>query len=276
MDKTTEDSVALMMLFGIIGMLVLAAAVIVFFLLYQRRLLAQQTNIKDLELAHQRESLELFIKAQEEERKRIAQDLHDGIGALLSASKMYINKLPSKELAAEDVSSNITFIKKETTDLLDETIDNIRSITRNLLPTSLERFGLFAATEDLCRSINDIGSLKIYFSHSPSQRFDSQQEFAVYRILQELINNSLKYAEATQIDIQLNIHNQQLKMTYQDNGKGFDLAQWATNTQLQKGLGLRGIQSRAEVLQAKLELNSSEGKGFSINLEMTINPSQHD
>lgn len=267
MDQATEDSVALLMLFGIIGMLVLAVAVILFFVLYQRRLLAQQEDMKDMELAHQRESLQTLVSAQEAERKRIAQDLHDGIGALLSASRMYINRLPSEGQPSKDIG----FIKQETGELLDETIDNIRTITRNLLPTSLERFGLFAATDDLCKRLNDLGTLKITFHYSQDKRFNAQQEFALYRILQELTNNTLKYAEATEVDIHLNTVEQQLNMTYRDNGKGFDFEKWKSKYEGQNGLGLRGIQSRAEILQADFKMQSAENEGFFVSLEMKIN-----
>lgn len=271
MDQTTENSIAFMMFFGIIGMLVLATAVILFFLLYQKRLLAQQTHIQEMKLTHQRESLSLFLVAQEAERKRIAQDLHDGIGALLSASKMYLNKLPAKE----ETNTNVAFIKTETIGLIDETIDNIRTITRDLLPTSLERFGLFAATKDLCRRIKDIGQLNITFTNSSDQRFDAQHEFGLYRIIQELINNSLKYGKATQITVDLNISNQELTLSYQDDGQGFDLQEWKAKPELQKGLGLRGIASRAEVLGAIMEMKSAGGEGFRLLLKMNVTDSQN-
>ena len=272
MDQATEDSVALMMFFGIIGMLVLAVAIILFFVLYQRRLLAQQESIRTLELDHQRAVLESFIEAQEAERKRIAQDLHDGIGALLSASRMYINRLPSDGKPTKDIA----FIKQETGGLIDETIDNIRSITRNLLPTSLERFGLIAATEDLCKRINELGEVQMNFHYTQDKRFDIQQEFTLYRIIQELTNNTLKYANASEVNIEIQIVESMLKLTYQDNGKGFDLQAWETNPQLQNGLGLRGIQARAEVLKTKFDLKSEINKGFFGSLELILSPKKND
>ncbi len=272
MDQATEDSVALMVFFGIIGMLVLALAIILFFVIYQRRLFAQQENIRAMQLDHQRALLESFIQAQEAERKRIAQNLHDGIGALLSASRMYINRLPTDGKMTNDIG----FIRQETGGLIDETIDNIRNITRNLLPTSLERFGLIAATEDLCKRINDLGELEMKFQYTQEKRFDVQQEFALYRIVQELTNNTLKYAEASEINIQIHIIESMLKLTYQDNGKGFDLQEWKNNPHLQNGLGLRGIQARAEVLKTKFTLQSEKNNGFFGSLELRITPEKND
>ncbi len=272
MDQATEQSVALMMFIGIVGMLLLAVAVILFFLLYQRRLLQQQENMRLMEIGHQRLYLEAVIEAQEQERKRIAQDLHDGVGALLSASKLYVNRLPSDQNKFADVA----FIKQETVGLLDETIDNIRTISRNLLPTSLERFGLIAAIEDLVKRLNDLGTVQIDFRYTQALRFDIQQECALFRIIQELLNNSLKYAEAKEVVLSIDIQNDQLVLSYQDNGVGFDIQQWRANTMSKKGLGLRGIQSRADVLQAVLVMDSNLQEGFSVNLNMTIKPYTND
>ncbi|MEM9921822.1 MAG: histidine kinase, partial [Bacteroidota bacterium] len=156
MDQPTENNIAFLMLFGIIGMLVLAVAVVLFFVFYQRRLLAQQDEMRQMELDYQKESLANILQGQEAERRRVAQELHDGIGALLSAAKLYVNRLdPQKP------PKDIVFIRSETGNILDETIDNIRSITRDLMPTNLERFGLLAAVEDLCKRINDTGELNM-------------------------------------------------------------------------------------------------------------------
>ena len=271
MDQASETSVAYMMFVGIVGMLLLAVAVILFFVLYQRRLLAQQENMREMEIAHQRKSMEYIIQAQETERKRIAQELHDGIGAQLSATKLYVKRLPEDEAQHKDIG----FIKKEAGGLIDETIDNIRTITRNLIPTSLERFGLMAAVEDLCKRINNLGSIKVNFNFNKEIRFDAKKEMNIYRIIQELINNTLKYAEASTIDIDLNSNADHLKLTYTDNGKGFELPEKEIQGNTPKGLGIHGIKSRAEVLNADLEIKTAPNNGFFVSLELQTS-NDHD
>jgi len=265
MDQTVDNSIGPLIAFGIIAMLFLAIAIILFIVVYQRRLSAQQTSILEMEIDNQRNSLVSLIQGQEAERRRIAQELHDGIGAQLSASKMYINKLGEGKSDKE-----VVFIKQEAGGLIDETIDNIRSITRNLLPTSLERFGLFAAVEDLCKRVNDLGAMKVIFTHSGDVRLDGQQEFTLYRIVQELINNALKYSEADSIALQLNLANNELQLTYQDDGKGFDLEQYKADKTQQNGLGLAGIETRAEVLRAKLQMESKPSLGFFLQLTLKM------
>ncbi|MEM9921845.1 MAG: ATP-binding protein, partial [Bacteroidota bacterium] len=154
--------------------------------------------------------------------------------------------------------------------ILDETIDNIRSITRDLMPTNLERFGLLAAVEDLCKRINDTGELNMSFQYNQKKRIDEQKEFALYRIVQELVNNTLKYAKADEVQIQLTFNEGILKLSYVDNGRGFELEKWRKDTTLQNGLGLRGIETRASVLGADVQLNSAPEKGFQLALNVAI------
>jgi len=255
MDQTLETNVEPFLAFGIMAMLFLALAIILFVIIYQRKLTTQQTNLLEMEITAQRNAVASLIQGQEDERKRIAQELHDGIGALLSASKMYINRLGEGKL-------------------IDETIDNIRTITRNLLPTSLERFGLFAATEDLCKRVSDLGEIKMEFTHSAEKRFAMQQEFALYRIIQELTNNSLKYSKADLVSCTLNIVGDQLSLEYKDNGQGFDLSSYEKDRSLQQGLGLRGVATRAEVLQANIQMESEPSNGFFLQLKMKCQPQE--
>ncbi|MEO1516184.1 MAG: sensor histidine kinase [Bacteroidota bacterium] len=265
MDQPTENNIAFLLLLGIIGMLILAVAVILFFVFYQRRLLAQQEKMQQMELDHQKRSLAFLLQGQEAERKRIAQELHDGIGALLSAAKLYVNRLDGKK-----TEKDLNFIKQETGSILDDTIDNIRRITRDLMPTNLERFGLIAATEDLAKRINDLGQIKFVFHCNEVRRIDEQKEFALYRMVQELINNSLKYADASEIQLHMIFEQDHLQMTYRDDGKGFDLENWQKDATLQEGLGLRGIESRASFLGASLQLHSAPEKGFSLELYLSL------
>jgi len=210
MDKATDLGTPVFFLFAaVIGMLILAVAIIFFFLIYQKRLSDQQEKIKTLEIEYQKELLKAILEAQESERKRIASDLHDSVGSNLSAIRLYLNQLKQ-----EDQSDYFDNVKKETTGMIDLTIENVRSITRNLLPSSLEQFGLIAALEDLCRRINELDNLKVRFQCQEDRRLPPSAEIALYRVVQELINNTLKHAQAEHITVKVEMQDKFLNFHY--------------------------------------------------------------
>jgi signal transduction histidine kinase len=266
MDQATNIESPLFILFAaVIGMLLLALAVIFFFLVYQRRLTSQQNRIKNLELDYQKGLLQSILRAQETERKRIASDLHDSIGSTLSAIKLYVNQL--KQSSTQTYFSEL---KQETSSLIDLTIDSIRLITQNLLPSSLEQFGLIAALEDLCKRINDIEFLEVNFFQSHDKRFEPHIEAALYRVVQELFNNTIKHAKASRIDLTITFEPDFLNLVYQDNGIGFNIGNWKEILQNSTGLGLKSIESRLNLLDAKLDFQSKPKEGTTIKIKVPI------
>ncbi len=255
-----------LMIMGIIGMLLLAIAIIVFFVVYQQRLLAQRDEIRQMELDYQKDLLHSSMQTQETERRRIAADLHDSIGSQLSAAKLYI-----KQMRHDKPPENLSFLREESLNLLDETIRNVRVITQNLLPPSLEQFGLAAALEDLSSRIRESGLLEIdCLCNRADTRFAPEQETAVYRIVQELINNTLKHAAANRAEIRTGfITDRIFALSYRDDGAGFD-ARAIAGDHKAKGLGLKNIESRANVLGAQVEWNSRPGEGVHMTLQFAL------
>lgn len=242
--------------FGILGMLLLAIAVIVFFLVYQKRLLAQQESLRVMEAAHQKNLLQYSFEAQEAERKRIASDLHDDMGSILSAARLYLRQLnPDKK------TDQYAELKEETTDLLDKAITHIRFISHNLFPPNLERFGLQKTCEDFCHRIQKVNALKIDFFYDQSLRFNQIEELALYRILQELISNTIKHAQASKIELSFRKVNGRIQMNYQDDGLGFDIEKIQG-----AGLGLKSIESRANAIDAVMKMDSKPGAGSKVQL----------
>lgn len=254
---TIDDSLSLILL-GVIGMLLLAVAVVFFFVIYQRRLFAQQDKIRNLETEYQKDLLESSIKAQEIERKRVATELHDGVGSLLSAIRLYVLQLSPKQ-SPEDYQE----LLQETKTIVDTAITQTREISHDLLPTTLERFGLIQAMEDHCRRLEKLNDIEVSFTTDREYQFDEQQELALYRILQELSNNSLKHAQASRIDVSIAGSDNDIHFLYQDNGKGMDQQEIKA---LSTGLGLKSIESRANLLRAKMKITSAIGKGFTFEL----------
>lgn len=263
MGETENIAMPGLLVLGIIGMLLLAIAIVIFFVIYQKRLLRQQESILQLESEYQMELLNSSIQIQEVERKRIASDLHDSIGSMLSATKLYL-----KQLQPQQVESEIQLIKKESLSLIEEIILNIREITHNLAPQSLERFGLISAIEDLVSKINDLNIVVVSFEFNDNRRFSSDQETALYRIIQELLNNSLKHAQARQIHIETFFLGDQLRINYMDDGIGFKMTQ--LKDYANKGFGLRGIENRINLLHATFDIQTEEGKGVQIQIGLTL------
>lgn len=259
----TENSDLILVYFiGTVGMMLLAGGIFFFFVSYQKRLLTKQLELKQIKHNQQEEILRNTIQAQEKERKRIAQDLHDEVGAMLSVVKLNVGRIERK---SEEEKAKI--LAGETKAYLDDVITQVRRISRALLPPSLEKLGLFFALEELANWVNKSDELRIDCWKSGEQfRFDGKKELAIFRVVQELINNAIKHAEASQITVNARFNTHSLAIVINDDGKGFHLEKM-TRT----GLGLKNLQSRSEIAGAQFKLKSEPGKGTTAILYLTIN-----
>ncbi len=244
---------------GVLGMLLLAVAVIAFFLVYQKRLFRQQEELQQLEAAYQKELLQHTIEAQEKERQRIAADLHDSIGSMLSATRMYIHQL-NGDLSTE----HREHLKRETNTLIDSTITQIRTISHDLFPPQLEHLGLFPAIQTFAQRLQATNTLAVECQLPETSDLSPHQELSLYRILQELLQNTLKHAGATQVQIIFKKH-PIFKMIYRDNGQGFNAS---AVRQLPPGQGLKNIESRSFALGALFEFKAEQGTGMSFELSL--------
>lgn len=267
MAQSGELGVGTMMLIGTLGMLLLAMAVIVFFLVYQRRLLTQQEKLQEIQVQQQKDLLEASLQSQENERRRIAKDLHDEVGANLSTINLFTKQI-EKFVEAESKADKMVVKTKE---LIHTTITSVRAISKDLLPATLDRFGLVEATQELCDRINQADAVKVKFeSQTPDERLPQNQELALFRIIQELFNNTLKHAKATQINLFLHYTPTALKVVFKDNGVGFDVVALAQSKDSTKGLGLKNLESRAQVLNATLNYVSPPEGGTQVNILSNI------
>lgn len=210
-----------------------------------------------LKLEQQKEVLNAVLATQEEERKRIAEALHNGVGQLLYAAKLNLER---QHKAAKTEASSLL------TELLDEAIRETRTISFELMPRILEDFGLETALQELMKRICT-GAIKFNLKTIGLQRFSDTIEIAVYRIIQELINNILKHSKATQANLEVTCKRNMLYITVQDNGIGFDPKSKATKT---KGIGLTGIENRVKLLDGKMEVQTIPGTGTTINIQLKI------
>jgi signal transduction histidine kinase len=238
-------------------MLFMAMFIVVFVMYYQRKQIEQQIRVKDMEAEFQRKLLEVSMASTEAERRRIAQDLHDDIGALLSVTKLTFNALHS-QLGSKEQAERLA---QQVREAIDETISHVRRISRELVPTTLERFGLAAAIQEFAAKSNLQHGLKITFDcHGDEDlRFEPRAELMLYRVVQELINNALKHSKGRNVHIQIELPPRKFCLVVEDDGQGFDFAD--VRLRPSPGLGLDSIEGRLRIINGKMDYQTSLNKG---------------
>ena len=207
--------------------------------------------------------LTAIIQTEEAERTRIAKDLHDGMGPLLSAVKMSVSTL--EQLAADQQSLTII---RNATETVDEAIRSLKDISDHLSPHVLANFGLIRALTNYVQKINQTGQLDISFqTNLKTERFDENVEVVIYRISSELINNTIQHAQATRAVMEINHSAGELVLDYQDNGIGFE-ADRAMRENSREGSGLTNIQSRIKSLRGELVVDSKPGLGIRVYIKV--------
>jgi two-component system, NarL family, sensor kinase len=223
----------------------------------------QRQQIRELEKDRQLIAVDSMLKGQEEERRRLAKDLHDGLGGLLSGVKFSLNNMKDNLIITPD---NMTVFERSL-DMLDTSIRELRRVAHNMMPEMLSKFGLDEAITEYISTINATKLVAVkYQSHGMSARIDKSAEIIIYRIIQELLNNIMKHSGATEAFVQLIKEEARLNIVVEDNGKGFEISQ-AVNTE---SAGLKNIQSRVDYLKGQLEIHSEPGKGTLVNIEFNI------
>ena len=231
---------------------------------YGQKQLLQQNKIQELENEKQLLATEAVLKGQEDERARLARDLHDGLGGMLSGIKYSLNTMKGNMIMTENNAQSF----ERSIDMLDTSIREMRRVAHNLMPESLMKFGLDAALKDFCNDINNSGAIKITYQSIGVENKSIEQPMAItiYRIVQELVNNILKHAHAAQAIVQLTAETNLVTVTIEDNGKGFE-TQKLNDV---KGIGWVNIRSRVEYLKGKIDVRSQPHDGTSVHIELPI------
>lgn len=264
MDGSAEYQIALLIAIGSVGMLLLAVAIILFMVFYQKKMAQEQVKRQQLELDYQTKMMRATLESQETERRKLASDLHDSIGGMLSAIRMGISTIGRSLPNPGSVD--------QTKKMLDDTIASVRQISRELVPATLEKFGLAQALKELCERVQDTSLININF-HEEGQppMMEKTEELMIFRIVQELVNNAIKHAQASQIMVAAVFQNQ-FYISVEDDGIGFDIEAQRNDRTSGKGLGLYSIENRAKQLGLKLEF-SNQKKGSKIIL---VFPETHE
>lgn len=249
-------------------LVILALSLTIIALLIQRKNLhkqrLQEQRIRELETEKQLTAAEAVIKGEEQERSRLAKELHDGLGGLLSGIKFSFQTMKGNLILTHENAR----LFERSLDMLDTSIMEMRRVAHNLMPENLIKFGLDTALRDFCEDINQSGVIELRFLSFGLQgeEIDQTSSISIYRIVQELVNNILKHAEARNGLVQITKTGKQVLLDVEDDGKGFEHSKML----LSSGIGWSNIKSRLEYLNAKFTLDSAPGKGSSIHIEIEL------
>jgi len=232
---------------------------------YRNRQKLQQSKIDELETEKQLTATEAVLKGEEQERTRLAKDLHDGLGGMLSGIKFSLSNMKGNLIMTPDNAQAF----ERSIDMLDSSIREMRRVAHNMMPEILIKYGLDTALKEFCGDIDRSGAIHINYQSVGVQKAEIDQTTAVtiYRIVQELVNNTIKHAQAKNILVQLHQSAQEklLAVTVEDDGKGFD----TSILEQPGGIGWQSIKNRVEFLKGRVDIQSLAGKGTSVMIEIT-------
>lgn len=261
---TQESDIILIFISSALITVILAAMVVVFVVVYQKRNVAQRLQLQELENSRQREMLQATIEGQERERKRLAKELHDGIGSLLSGLKLNL----SHQQRSPDISKDQTAFLADACEMIQESITAVRSVSHNMLPITLESFGLVQALKECIEPLQKPPSFSIHLGISGEQiRLPPEAELGLLRVVQELLQNTIRHSGATQAGITLEFNSTDIQLLYIDNGIGFSF------DDRKPGLGIKNIYSRIEALEGEIKFNHQPANGFSVSIQIPLSSS---
>lgn len=257
-----QEQIIQALVYSVIFLVLLTIGLILFFHFSRKKIIEKEIETITIELGHQQKILQTTLSVQEKERKRIAQDLHDAISAKLNVVSLTTHMLLDDENLSKEQKKSLNHILNITTN----TLDSSRKIAHDLMPPILDKFGLKVALEELFEEFTMSTKIEIEYEIEEIPDLDKEQELHVFRILQELITNSIKHGKANLLNIKIGRELNGFLLHYKDNGSGFKFK----NNSKTFGIGLQNIKSRVEILKGKFQINSSLEKGstFIINCKL--------
>ena len=258
MDESTEITVILLL--GTGGMVVLASFIVLFVFIYQKNMQTKKRELVELELESQLKITEALIESKEQEQRRVARELHDGIGSALTALKMSLISVPMEGDTKEELNQRIVDISND-----------LRRISNELMPSILDDLGFFKALEKLITQLNSNTQLNFSYASgldSPLD-FSKKDALALYRVSQEIFNNIIKYADAVTVKVKDRIEDGQYVLSISDDGNGFS----PTEEEMKKedSHGLKNIKSRMQQVSGTIEYNNLKPKGTEVLIQLKLN-----
>lgn len=265
MENEGTLDIGFLVLLGSLGMLILAFGIILFVMLYQKKVLAQQNQMQVVENRHQKDLLNATIQVAEIEREKIARNIHDDVGTTLNVIKLHLTKI-SRNPADGALSEKLI---TESMGLLDDSIQNIRNIAKDLMPPTLIKLGFEKGISELCRQIDASGTIRIRLDCSlDGIRLPSKTELQLYRIMQEVINNIIKHSRAQTIRISIRPANGGVGIGIFHDGEGISSDMLPQLTAADRGIGLKSIQSRVQLINASIHYATAANNESEISIEV--------
>ena len=263
--QADSSGISRLMFIGTLGMLTLAIGIIVFVIFHQRKVIRYQMQMKKMEAEKQQILLNASIRFQEEERLRIAADLHDDAGPLLATARLYLNENLVNQEKAQQLQS--IFSAKQ---IIDDAILLIRNISHSLMPPTLKNFGLESAVNDLFQKISGSGAINASSRfHEYKERLKGEKELVIFRIVQELINNILKHSSASFIHLTQNVHADKFYLRIHHDGRGIVQSDFDKLNKSNVGLGLKNISSRLRLVQGQINFEKDISQTYyKVTIEM--------
>lgn len=249
------DNITSLVLIGIAGMFLLIISFLLAFNMSQRRKFEYKQRMQQLHEQQQNQLIEAAVRSEETERHRISEELHDEVGALLSATKLYLNSVPTTQLGETEKN-----LLSKTSELLNDSIAKVRAISHNLHSGILKELGLNEAIRSFLQKIGKGDSLQTsadlddtYTAGAP------ENDISIYRIIQELCSNIMKHGKASRLSIQSIAKNNQLEITLYHDGTGLSQEEFERLRYQVNGLGLKNIQNRIILLKGSIRFSSAPG-----------------
>jgi two-component system NarL family sensor kinase len=238
---------------AIVLMLMMSGTIVLVIVFSQKRVIKEQLIRQAMEFDFQQKMLKAELESQETERRRLAADLHDSIGGMLSTIRVGITTLARSLPDASHAN--------ETKHMLDDTITSVRRISRDLMPSTLEKFGLIHALKELCERFQLTSGVSVVFHETEQDlNLEKNHELMIFRIAQELLNNAIKHAQANLIQVNM-WKDEQIFLSVEDDGIGFDAGAHKNDKQGGKGLGLFNMENRARLMSGEIMYDKNRTKG---------------
>lgn len=256
MENESSIDLYLLLFGGSLTFVLLAIGLFAFIFQYQNKINKKDLAIKEIEIKHSEELYLGNLQATEKERERLARDLHDVVGASLSAIRLQQTEI----IKNAGNQSEILAISEKNKTLIDDAIQEVRKISNDLLPPGLEQFGLAYALEGLSENVLTYSNLDIALDVQRDIKIDKQKSLILYRIVQELFNNSVKHSGASSINLTLRQDDKKLTLKFEDNGIGFDFAK----AYEKRSLGLKNIEVRAAMANGHARFETKQNEGLKV------------